>query len=77
MLPKNDVPNYTLNLKSDNKAIKYRPFLVKEEKIMLMAAQSQDETEIKDSIIQIIRNLGSVLLGTLHCRFDYTWCCFR
>lgn len=57
MLPRNEVPNYTLSLQSDNKVtIKYRPFLVREEKIMLMAAQSRDETEIKSAINQILTN---------------------
>src|SRR5579859_5269139 len=56
MLPKNNVPMYELNLPSNNQKITFRPFLVKEEKIMLMAAQNQDEKEIKGSIKQIILN---------------------
>src|SRR5882724_6908470 len=56
-LPKNDIPIYTTILKSDDKVtIKYRPFVVKEEKIMLMAAQSKEEVEIKEAIKQILTN---------------------
>lgn len=55
-LPKIDVPIYELTLPSNNKKISYRPFLVKEEKIMLMAASSQDEAEIKGAIKQIVNN---------------------
>ena len=39
-LPKIDVPVYELTLPSNGKKLSYRPFLVKEEKIMLMAALS-------------------------------------
>ena len=55
-LPKIDVPIYEMTLPSNGKKISYRPFLVKEEKIMLMAASSQDESEIKTAIRQIITN---------------------
>lgn len=55
-LPKLDVPVYELTLPSNGKKLSYRPFLVKEEKIMLMAALSKDEEEIKRSIKQIINN---------------------
>ncbi len=57
MLPRNDIPEYSMKLKSDEKVtIKYRPFLVKEEKIMLMAAQSKEQDEIKGAINQVIKN---------------------
>lgn len=55
-LPKIDVPMYEAILPSNGKRVSFRPFLVKEEKIMLMAALSQDEDEIKKSIRQIINN---------------------
>lgn len=55
-LPKIDVPTYDLILPSNGKKLSYRPFLVKEEKIMLMAAMSKDEEEIKKAIKQIINN---------------------
>ena len=40
MLPKIDVPIYELNLISSGKKIRFRPFLVKEQKLLLMANQS-------------------------------------
>ena len=55
-LPKLDVPIYELNLPSDGKTITYRPFLVKEEKILLMAMEGEDEKEITTAIKQIINN---------------------
>lgn len=54
-LPKLDVPVYETTLPS-GKTISFRPFLVKEEKILLMAAQSKDEATIIKSIIQILTN---------------------
>ena len=40
MLPKLDVPIYELDLPLSKKKVKFRPFLVKEEKILLMAMES-------------------------------------
>ena len=42
-LPTMDVPTYELVVPSTKKKIKFRPFLVKEEKILLMALESDDE----------------------------------
>jgi len=55
-LPKLDVPIYELTLNSTNKKISYRPFLVKEEKILLMAMEGGDEKEITTAIKQVINN---------------------
>ena len=55
-LPKIDVPLYDLTLPSNGKKLSFRPFLVKEEKIMLIAAMSKEEDEVKRSIKQIINN---------------------
>jgi hypothetical protein len=55
-LPKIDVATYELTLPSNNKKITYRPFLVKEEKILLMAAESKDTAHILNSLNQIIKN---------------------
>ena len=49
-LPKLDVAIYELALPSTNKKISYRPFLVREEKILLMAMEGSDEGEITNSI---------------------------
>jgi len=55
-LPKIDTPTFMLELPSTKENIKYRPFTVKEEKILLMATQSEDGKEIGNSINQIIIN---------------------
>lgn len=55
-LPKIEYPIYNLILPSTGKKINYRPFLVKEEKLFLMAALSEDSEEVKNTIIQIINN---------------------
>jgi len=56
MLPKLDVPIYDLVLPLSKKKIKYRPFLVKEEKILMMAMESEDEDSIMNAIKQIANN---------------------
>ena len=53
-LPKINTPTFELTLPSTGKKIKYRPFLVREEKILIMAMESEDMTQITDAIIQII-----------------------
>ena len=55
-LPKLDTPIYELKLPSTDKRIKFRPFLVKEEKILLTAQESEDQKEILNSVKQIIGN---------------------
>jgi len=56
MLPKIDVPIYDLILPLSKNNIKFRPFLVKEEKILLMAVESQDDNAINLAIKQILNN---------------------
>lgn len=56
MLPKIDVPIYETKLISNGKTIRYRPFLVKEQKIFLMAAESNDPNETVNAIKQVINN---------------------
>ena len=53
-LPKIDAPTYELTLPSTDVKVKYRPFLVKEEKILLMAMESGKENEIYDATKQIV-----------------------
>lgn len=55
-LPKLDHPIYEVYLKSLNRKVKYRPFLVKEEKLLLMAKESDDVQEILKTVKQIISN---------------------
>jgi hypothetical protein len=55
-LPKIDLPIYELNLPSNDKKVKYRPFTVKEEKILLTAQESNDRKQMINAITQIINN---------------------
>jgi len=57
-LPKIDTPIFTLKLPSSNgkKNIKFRPFTVREEKILLMAAQGEGDEATLDAIKQVINN---------------------
>ena len=55
-LPKIDAPLFTLELPSTGEKIKFRPFTVKEEKILLIAQESGEVDQIIDSIKQIINN---------------------
>lgn len=55
-LPLLNVPYYSLKLPISNKKIQYRPFLVKEEKILLLAKETEQESDIIDAICQIISN---------------------
>ena len=54
-LPKLNTQTFELNIPSTDQKIKYRPFLVKEEKILLQA-QEGENNEMLDAIIQIIEN---------------------
>ena len=56
MLPKIEHPVHEVYLKSLDKKVRFRPFLVKEEKLLLMAKESEDLNEIVKSIKQIISN---------------------
>ena len=55
-LPKIVVPEYSLILPSTGEEIKYRPFLIKEEKILLIAMESEDEKQIMDATKNVIKN---------------------
>tara|TARA_B100001564_G_scaffold141105_1_gene118453 strand:- start:5288 stop:5980 length:693 start_codon:yes stop_codon:yes gene_type:complete len=55
-LPKLDTPIYELVLPSTEEKIKYRPFLVKEQKLLLLAQESENKKEMLDAISQIIEN---------------------
>jgi hypothetical protein len=55
-LPKIDTPIFEMTIPSQDKAIKFRPFLVKEEKILLIAQQSDSDKDIILAIKQILNN---------------------
>jgi hypothetical protein len=56
MLPKLDIPTYTVKLISSGKTIRYRPFLVKEQKLFLMASEADDAKETINTIRQVLKN---------------------
>ena len=53
-LPKINTPTYELTLPSTGKKIKYRPFLVREEKILIMALETEDTEQITNAVVDII-----------------------
>ena len=53
-LPKISTPTYELVLPSSNKKIKYRPFLVKEEKILILAMESQDTSTVAQAVKDVL-----------------------
>ena len=55
-LPKIATPTYELELPSTGETIQYRPFLVKEEKVLVIALESQDAKQITNSIKTVIKN---------------------
>ncbi len=54
-LPKIATPTYELELPSTGKTIKYRPFLVKEEKLLVLALESEDTKQITTAIKNVIK----------------------
>ena len=55
-LPKITAPTYELELPSTQKKVRYRPFLVKEEKVLLIALESEDTKEITNAIRAVIKS---------------------
>lgn len=53
-LPKVETPRYSVILPSTGKEIQFRPFLVKEEKVLLMAAESQDQKQYITAMMDVV-----------------------
>lgn len=53
-LPKISTPTYELEIPSSKKTIKYRPFLVKEEKVLIIAMESEDSKQIANAVKNVI-----------------------
>ena len=53
-LPKVNTPTYELVLPSTGKKVKYRPFLVREEKILIMALETEDIKQITQAVVDIL-----------------------
>ena len=54
-LPKITTAEYELTLPSNEKTVKYRPFLVREEKILILALESQDQKQITNAVKQVLK----------------------
>jgi len=54
-LPTMDFPTYDLEVPSTKKKIKFRPFLVKEEKVLLMALETDNEKNIRDAVFGLLK----------------------
>ena len=61
-LPQLVTPEYTITLPSTGDEIKYRPFLVKEEKVLLIALETGLESNINDAIVKIQRHVIFIVL---------------
>ena len=59
-LPKSIRPEYSTTIPSTGKRIKYQPFSVKEEKILVLAAESSDPDEITNAITNVLQNCVTV-----------------
>jgi hypothetical protein len=55
-LPNIVAPEYTIKLPSNDLEVKYRPFLVKEEKLLLFAAESGEKDDMVNSVCQMLQN---------------------
>ena len=55
-LPEIATPIYTLTVPSTKKRVKYRPFLVKEQKLLILALENDDQEQILDAITKTIQN---------------------
>ena len=55
-LPDIATPIYTLTVPSTKKRVKYRPFLVKEQKLLILALENDDQQQILDAITKTIEN---------------------
>ena len=54
-LPKlNDSPKYNITIPSTKQNVRYRPYLVKEEKVLMMAMESQDMNAILSAVVETI-----------------------
>lgn len=55
-LPKIDIPKYTISLPSTKKPVEFRPFLVKEEKMLLLTQETKDEKMLANALRDVIKS---------------------
>ena len=54
-LPTIETPPYELKLPSSNKKVKYRPFLVKEEKLLIIALETKNQSDITNAVTDVLK----------------------
>ena len=64
-LPKIATPTYELELPSTGQSIQYRPFLVKEEKVLVIALESEDNKQITTAIKAVLQSCIHTKGGTV------------
>ena len=65
-LPKLETPTYKIKLQSLQQEIEYRPFLVKEEKLLMIASETGDEKNIMKAMLDIINECTFHKLPPFH-----------
>ena len=73
----NEIPKYSLTIPSTKQEVRYRPFLVKEQKVLLIALESQDEKQILSSIVDTIKScvvdpIDPLSLATFDVEYIFT-----
>lgn len=75
ILPKISVPEYNLVIPSTKETVGFRPYLVKEEKILLIASESEDTTQISKALIDIVGecliNYHGDISNLTNCDIEY------
>ena len=69
-LPKLNTPTYNLNIPSNGKEINYRPYLVREEKILMIAMESDDMIQVENALLEIIKSCVTGIDVNELTRFD-------
>ena len=65
-LPKIDTPIYDLTLPLSKKEIRFRPFLVKEQKNLLMAMEADDKESIEKNVKQVLHEITKIASINVH-----------
>ena len=79
-LPKLNTPTYELEIPSTDEKIQYRPFLVKEEKLLMIAMESNEQKQIIQAVKDIVSactfdkldidNMPCLMLNMYFCRYE-------
>jgi len=72
-LPKQSAPKYTCVLPSDGREIEYRPFLVKEQKVLLLAQEEEDDAAMFRAVQDLITNVCKDVKSEMLPVIDMEW----